>query len=1021
MYRNLYYNIPKNNITLWTWNDKGKRCTLTIPVKPYIYVENESNPDALSIYNTKLAKKSFINSWDRDKYIKHSGLKRVFYNIPTEQQFLIDMFGSKNGDANFFQYPLKTFFLDIETYSPGDFPNPKTAPDPINVITIYDSISKRFYTWGTGGKNGGNYIPANNVTYVKCKSESELLINFINFWRSNYPDIVSGWNSESFDIPYIINRIKLILGESMANNLSPVKELYCRENVITKYGKHEDHWYIKGISHLDYMAVYKTFSREKRERYTLDFIGEIELNQNKNPVPASNLPAFADNNWQKFCEYNIQDVNILVELEEALHYLQIVRKLAYMGYTSFEQALGTIAIVTGAMALKALNKGMIIPTFPITDVANYEGGFVREPQRGLRDSIVGFDANSLYPNTIISANISPETKIGKIINKTDSTVEVRLVNDKIYELPHTQFKQWVQTEQLAITKAKIIYHQKNKGFCPELLDSIYSERLENQKKLKKHKVDIKHCNKGSDMYIVHTKAIIELDVMQYTLKILMNRLYGAFANKHSPFYDIDAAASVTLTGQACIKESSDIINRFVEHKYGVTEDCTIYGDTDSYSSETKIISNKGEFSMEDLYNLYDIDNKKITSHGHELISLKNKDLNILTFISKINFVDFRKVKNLIRHKVTKKKYKVSVNGKSVVMTEDHNCIVIRNGELIRVPPKDIKSDDKMMTKKNFGYDISETESVKCIGTFDHEYVYDIEMEDNTDHTFFANDILVHNSVYITIDPILKKVNKKLANENGDITKDAYEIIEGMEHELNTKIGTWATNTCNIKDPRFVFKRETICNSGLFLEKKRYILHVLDVDGFKPDPEKEIKYTGVEVVSIRIPKKVKPLIKYISKTMLTTRNKKKTDEAFRQAYEEYLQLNVEDIATPTGINNYEKFENMANGFTIGNRTPRHVKSAIYYNHLLYILGIRKKYEQIVSGDDIKTFYVEPNKYNIKSIAFKDIYPKEFDVNIDKVFMFNKNVTPAVKRLYDAVGWTLNNPTKETECDLLELLG
>jgi len=253
------------------------------------------------------------------------------------------------------------------------------------------------------------------------------------------------------------------------------------------------------------------------------------------------------------------------------------------------------------------------------------------------------------------------------------------------------------------------------------------------------------------------------------------------------------------------------------------------------------------------------------------------------------------------------------------------------------------------------------------------------------------------------------------------TKEVYEIAEKLEDRLNSEITNWAVKSCNVKDPRFKFKRETICNSGLFLEKKRYILHVLDKDGLPPKEDKEIKYTGVEVVSIKIPKKVKPLIKNISKVMLKTRDKKKTDEAYKEAYEEYIKMDVEDIATPIGVNKYEEYEAKSNGFVAGKKTPGHTKAAIMYNHLLRTLDLTSKYELIESGDSIKTFYTEKNKYNIKGMAFKDMYPKEFGINIDKIAMFNKNITPAVERLYEVVGWTLKNPTKETECDLLELLG
>jgi len=844
---------------LFTWDDDGKRIHTDVPFEPYLFIETKSNPDATSIFNTGLAKKAFKNTWERNQFLKDKcHLKRIFHNLPAEQQFLIDMFKHDNSEEFFNQHPLKIFYLDIETYSPGDFPNPRVAPDPINIITIYDSISKMFYSWGLGGKNGDNFKAPENVIYTHCDTESELLLKFLKFWKTDYPDIVTGWFSDSFDIPYLINRLKYVLGDDAADQLSPVRNLYKRENVETKYGKVYDQWYIKGIAHLDYVDVYKTFTKDKRERYNLNFIGETELNETKVEVPGSDLPALADNDWQTFCEYNIQDVNLIVKLEESLHYLSIVRRLAYMGYTTFEQALGTIHIVSGAIALKALEEDKYIPTFKHEHAqSEFDGGFVRIPKIGLKSAMLSFDANSLYPNTIISANISPETKLGKIISKSDTQVEIKLTNNDIFTLTHEEFFKFIEQEKLSITKAKVLYSQKKKGFCPKLLDGIYSERVTIQDKLKKHKRAIKICKKGSDKYKENEKRIIELNTMQYTLKILMNRLYGAFGNKYSALFDIDAAASVTLTGQQCIKEAANITAEFVKSKYDIDEDCTIYGDTDS--------------------------------------------------------------------------------------------------------------------------------------------------------------------VYITIAPILEKLGKTLINDSGKITKDAYTIAEELEEHLNKNINIWAKRTCNILDPRFVFKRETICNSGLFMAKKRYILHVLDDEGLAPDPEKEIKYTGVEVVSIQIPKKVKPLIKSVCETLIKTRDYKKTNEAFRNAYEEYLKLDIEDISKPVGVKTFDKYYDASNGFNVKKGTPGHVKSALVYNHLLKVLGLTRKYEQIKQGDDIKTFYTEPNKYDVKGVAFLTRYPKEFDIKIDKNFMFNKSVTPIITRLYNTVGWKLKNPTAEQACDLLELLG
>jgi len=695
MYRNIFYNPRKGTIKLFTWNDVGDRTEVDYPFKPYVYVESASFKDATSIFNTSLRKIEFKNQFERRRYVQESGIKRIFYNIPVEQQFLIDQFGVLNSDTKFSQYPLKIFYIDIETYSPGKFPEPKLAEDPVNLITIKDSLTNEYHTWGLGKK----YTGKKDVNYYQCINETELLRKFINHWTKDYPDIVTGWNSESFDIPYLINRITKLLGEDWVKKLSPVGNIYSRDGILKRFGKVESKWYIKGVSLLDYMECYRTFSRDQRESYSLDNIASDELGEGKLEFEGNSLSKLADTDWDTFVDYNIRDVDLVDRFEEKLRFLQLCRMLGYMGLTPFEGSLGTIAIVTGAMSLAAQQKGMIIPTFTTSHMANYAGGYVKEPQRGLKEGIVSFDANSLYPNTIITLNISPETKLGKITAKTETDVTILLVSGKEYTLPLAKFVDFVKKEQIAISKAKTLYSQKSKGFCPELVEKIYSDRVANKNNLKEHKIAIKHCKEGSEKYIEHKEMINHLDIMQYTLKILMNRIYGTFANKHSPFCDVDAASSITLTGQACVKQASDIVNNFVKSEYGIDEkeDLNIYSDTDSVVGNTIIRTSSGALKIEDMFDSGFIENEKVlnTPAGHELVKPKN-DLKCLTYNSKTNFVELKNIKNIIRHCVSKKKYKIKVNGKEIIMTEDHGCMVLRNDKLIRVSPKEIKNGDKMI-------------------------------------------------------------------------------------------------------------------------------------------------------------------------------------------------------------------------------------------------------------------------------------------------------------------------------------
>lgn len=689
-YRNICYDNKTKSINLWTWNESGDRVFLEIPFKPYIYLESQTIKDAVSLYNTPLRKMEFNNQYERYKYINECGIKRVFYNLQAEQQFLIENFSKINTTPDFTKYPLKVFFLDIETYSPDEFPNPMIAKDPINVITIYDTLSQTYYSWGLKK----DYQAGPNVVYTKCDTEYNLIKKFIEFWCKDYPDIVSGWNIENFDIPYLINRTNNVLGEEYVKMFSPVSQVYSKENVVKRFGKIDSKWHIKGVSLLDYMEVYKVFSRSPRESYALNAIGEVELGEGKLSYNATSLSKLADDNWQLFVDYNIQDVTLLIKLEEKLKFLELSRMLSYLGLTQFESSLGTITVVTGAVACKALERNLIIPTFSTSDKAEYAGGYVKDPDRGLKEDIISFDANSLYPNTIITLNISPETKLGKIIDRENDEVTIQLVNGKQYKLSQDKLLAFIEKEKICLSKAGILFTQKSRGIYPEIIEGIYQDRVKNKKDLTQHKKDIKHCKEGSEKYIEHKKMINHLDINQYTLKILLNRMYGTFANKHSPFCDIDLAGSITLTGQACIKQASDIVDNHAKEKYGITRSLSTYSDTDSVIGSTLIRTNYGIIPIEKLYNEFNTNNPTLTQFGHE--TLKVDGLKCLTFDSINKEVKLGNVKRLIRHKTNKKLYKIVSNGKTIVTTEDHGLMVLRDNKLIRISPKDLKKDDKMI-------------------------------------------------------------------------------------------------------------------------------------------------------------------------------------------------------------------------------------------------------------------------------------------------------------------------------------
>ena len=362
------------------------------------------------------------------------------------------------------------------------FPDPQDPDHPINIITIYDTIVKKFYSWGLKPYTVKN----DDVVYVVCKTEEELLRKFVDFFSKDYCDILSGWNSEFFDIPYVINRVRKVLGEDEMKRLSPSGSLRSR-TFMGKFGREQVKWFIEGISCVDYLDIYRRFCQTLRESYKLDAIGEIELQERKIDYGDQNLTELADNNWETFVDYNIQDVNLLVRLEQKLQYIQLLRMIAYAGLTTFEGALGSLSVITGLCSIRARLKDKRIPTFvkDVQEGTKNAGAYVADPQQGFQEHIVSLDANSLYPNTMITLNLSPETKIGKIIEKTDSNIIIKHVNGQTFSLTHDKFAAFVKQEQIAISRAKILFSQKEKGIIPDTIDYYYSKRVEVKRLLKK--------------------------------------------------------------------------------------------------------------------------------------------------------------------------------------------------------------------------------------------------------------------------------------------------------------------------------------------------------------------------------------------------------------------------------------------------------------------------------------------------------------------------------------------------------
>lgn len=314
------------------------------------------------------------------------------------------------------------------------------------------------------------------------------------------------------------------------------------------------------------------------------------------------------------------------------------------------------------------------------------------------------------------------------------------------------------------------------------------------------------------------------------------------------------------------------------------------------------------------------------------------------------------------------------------------------------------------------YEIVEVTSVEQLDDYQEEYVYDLEMYDGEQPWFFANDILIHNSVYFSLNCIEDQVPIK---RDEDINPDFYSAVQKLEDYLNVNITQWAQKSLKTQDSRFVFKRECIGDVGLFLQKKRYVLHVLDDEGIKVN---KFKYTGVEVVRTTMPNAIKPYAKNIIETMLSTQSLEKTNNVLNEAYEKFKELNVEDLAFVMGLKGYEKYAKQCKDFKIQKGTPIHVKAAYLHNMLNAKHNLQHKYEDITSGDKVRYFRVEqPNKYGIEVFGFKYVFPEEYKglFKVDYDLMFEKILFNSIERFYQSVNWQIRKPSENVRCDFFDL--
>jgi DNA polymerase elongation subunit (family B) len=515
--------------------------------------------------------REFLKKYSEVENFKIYGNERFIY------QYISDKYPQEHIEFDVSKIRLVT--VDIETRSENGFPDVESADQEILLITIQDYNTKEITTWGQGPFK----IKQDNVRYIQFNNERDLLNSFINWWMENTPDVVTGWNIQLFDIPFITKRIDRVLGEKLAKRLSPWG-LVSQKEVFIK-GRKQIFYDIGGITQLDYLDLYKKFTYTNQESYRLDHIANVELGQKK--LDHSEFDTFQDfytNGWQKFVEYNIIDVELVDRLEDKMKLIELALTMAYDAKVNYNDVFYQVRMWDTIIYNYLKKKGIVIPPKEQTDKdEKYAGAYVKEPTPGVYDWVVSFDLNSLYPHLIMQYNISPET----ILDERHPTASV----DKILgeQISFEMYKDY------AVCANGAMFRKDKKGFLPELMEKMYGERVIFKKRMLKAKQEYEKTPTDA-----LKKEIARCNNIQMAKKISLNSAYGAIGNQYFRYFKLANAEAITLSGQVSIRWIENKMNQYLNKLLQTEgEDYVIASDTDSIYLNlgplvTKFLSSKSD-------------------------------------------------------------------------------------------------------------------------------------------------------------------------------------------------------------------------------------------------------------------------------------------------------------------------------------------------------------------------------------------------------------------------------------------
>ena len=456
----------------------GKRVKKKIDYSPSLYLPSKKITDYTNLNGDYLEKKKFKNIKEAREYVKRfesmENSPKIYGNTKFEYAFIADLHTESTID--WVQNDILIGIIDIEVGSENGFPDPYEVNEPITAITIH-YLNGDTFVFGCG-----DYEVQGNERYVKCRDEYTLCRKFLDLWIEMCPDVITGWNIKFFDIPYLYNRFNRILGEDPTKDLSPWRIISARDVYINN--RSTKAYNLLGVSCLDYIELYKWYAPggKSQESYKLDNIANVEVGESKLSYDEyDNLHQLYKLNYQKFIEYNIKDVLLILKLEDKLKLIELALTLAYDTKTNYEDVFAQTRMWDALTYSYLLRQNIIVPPRVVKEKDSaFDGAYVKDPQVGMHEWVASFDLNSLYPHLMMQYNISPET----LIEPEDYTTEMRkLAADASVD---KMLKKSIDTSilknlEMTLTPNGQFFRTDIQGFLPKMMEEMYEDR----KKFKK--------------------------------------------------------------------------------------------------------------------------------------------------------------------------------------------------------------------------------------------------------------------------------------------------------------------------------------------------------------------------------------------------------------------------------------------------------------------------------------------------------------------------------------------------------